>query len=296
MVSVKFMAINVFWWKPFGNFNDAKVSLYRYHQAWAYLAFKNRAFSNFGDALNKDIMEFLSGESVVWSPLDKADYISVGSVIDIAERSNFNGQILGCGVRDESIKLTRLGTSNIKAVRGYLSASIVNGDRSIACGDPGLLAREIYKPFKCLTGSKKPLLIPHFNVLNSVSGRNKVKAIEAEGWDIAFTNISAKSMAERIYNASFVASSSLHGIIFADSLGVPSQLVDFGLSTNREPIFKYNDYYSIFGIEASFSSVDEIIRQPLGQLIDQKEEHLDKVSQSIESTIEKLYLLNNYID
>lgn len=290
------MAKNVFWWKPFGNFSDAKVSLYRYHQAWTYLALKNRNFSNFGDALNKDVMEFLSGDSVLWSPLDKADYISVGSVIDIAEKSDFSGLILGCGVRDESIKLSRLNTSNIKAVRGYLSANIVNGDNSIAYGDPGLLAREIYNPSKHIHGGKKPLLIPHFNVLNSGDGRKKVKAIASEGWDVAFTNISAEAMAEKIYNASFVASSSLHGIIFADSFGIPSQLVDFGLSTNREPIFKYNDYYSVFGITASFAPVDQVVNRPLGQLIGQKEEDLEKISQNIDSIIEKLYSLRNYIN
>lgn len=288
------MTINVFWWKPFGNFSDAKVSAYRYHQAWAYLALLNRSVSNFGDVLNKDVIEELTGEKVKWAPLNQAELIAVGSVIDIAEQSDFQGKIIGCGVRDKGLRINRLGTDHILAVRGLFSSQIIRGDESLAVGDPGLLARELY-PVIHNRFDRRPLLIPHFNVVNSRTGRKIVRSAVRAGWNVAFPNISAAEMAREISSASFVASSSLHGIIFADSFGVPSQLIDFELSTNREPIFKYDDYYSIFGLPASFKKFSDIMNISLNQLISSKEEHLDIVSSRIDSVIEDIYSMGSLV-
>jgi pyruvyltransferase len=57
----------------------------------------------------------------------------------------------------------------------------------------------------------------------------------------------------RIANSELVVGSSLHGIVIAESFGVPARLVRPG----AEPLFKYEDYYTGTG-RSGFAPADSV--------------------------------------
>eukprot|EP01126_Amoeba_proteus_P038961 TRINITY_DN4086_c0_g1_i1.p1 TRINITY_DN4086_c0_g1~~TRINITY_DN4086_c0_g1_i1.p1 ORF type:complete len:396 (-),score=39.26 TRINITY_DN4086_c0_g1_i1:9-1073(-) len=81
-----------------------------------------------------------------------------------------------------------------------------------------------------------PLFVSHMSLkhrygsLKSVDGVPHISAFNP--WE---------SVVEAIASSSFVISNSLHGIIIAESLGIPARFVDQGL--RRDARFKFHDYY-----------------------------------------------------
>lgn len=106
----------------------------------------------------------------------------------------------------------------------------------IACpqiyGDPAMLLPLIYKP-GIEKSSKDALLISHFQDKGVLKKNN----LNINTMDMLTTNWNEKI--DLIASAKMVISSSLHGIILAESYGVPAILLDVG---NRD-LFKYYDYY-----------------------------------------------------
>ncbi len=66
-------------------------------------------------------------------------------------------------------------------------------------------------------------------------------------------------MIQEVAAADLVLASSLHALVVAHALGVPACFVSNGATD--EPVFKYRDYYSVFGLEPT--------RVRTGQPIDQ---------------------------
>ena len=58
------------------------------------------------------------------------------------------------------------------------------------------------------------------------------------------------SICEEVSRADLVLTSSLHGMVVADALDCPVQLVSFG--PTGEPPFKFSDYQTVYGLPADF--------------------------------------------
>lgn len=65
-------------------------------------------------------------------------------------------------------------------------------------------------------------------------------------------------MIGRIARARFVLSSSLHGVVIAHALGVPTQLVVNGTTSVREPMWKYHDYFESLGSAVNSLAFDRL--------------------------------------
>jgi len=200
---------------------------------------------NFGDYLSADLVGLFSGRNVVHAPVQNADMIAVGSVLGREKKAKRWGfsrtlHIWGTGSGDEVAEYS--GHHQYHAVRGLRTKAQIKGLKgSPVLGDPGLLAPWLINkpPKKIRVG-----VVPHFSHHNTPEIDALLKMIPGSRMINVFSPV--KQVLEEIASCDFVLSTSMHGLIVADSFGVPNQWIWLG----RDSIghFKFSDYYSSYGL------------------------------------------------
>ncbi|MDM7831748.1 polysaccharide pyruvyl transferase family protein [Cellulomonas edaphi] len=198
---------------------------------------------NFGDEVSAPLLERLTGRRVVWTPLERADVVAAGSVLQIAiaRRRASLPVIWGSGFIEPQT-YDSLDDLAPRAVRGTSTAAYFSEAvrANLQLGDPGLLAATLVDgPVR-----KRYSLgvIPHYTDashpwVGQIAKHSGVRVI-----DVAWT---PEEVAREISACDAVVSSSLHGLIFADALGVPNaRLVLHGKLAGGD--FKFDDYTSVF--------------------------------------------------
>lgn len=176
---------------------------------------------NFGDELGSIILKKL-GFNVHRVSFAKADVLLTGTVLDPAEIKNPNATVLGSGSGHTHESEHNF---NILAVRGKLTATNLKNDAIL--GDLGLLASRIWarEPLRYNVG-----VVRHY--------------IDHDEYPFADIVIDASEPAEdvikKISSCRVILSSSLHGLIVADSYGIPTMRIarDDVISGN----WKWMDY------------------------------------------------------
>lgn len=174
--------LNVYWWRP-----------------------RSKPY-NFGDELGALILKKI-GYKVKRVALAKADLITTGTIIDMAEVKNPSCTIWGSGVGwlhnvDAQFK--------VLALRGKISGQSLGVE--VPYGDPGLLVSRFYpkQPPKYNVG-----VVRHF--------------IDKNDYDWADIVIDATEDPETVINkissCRTICSSSLHGLIVAYSYGIPAMRI-----------------------------------------------------------------------
>ncbi len=199
---------------------------------------------NFGDALNPLLVEKLFDKKVTWSPLQEAQLTGAGSLLQWIEPIEYllssDLHIWGSGYMFD--KEPRIESHMVisHAVRGAHSVAFGGLPDSMVLGDPGICANLLLDglpPKKYAYG-----IIPHLWHVDDpiLTDPNVLKVIDVRQDPL--------EVISQIAECDFIFSSSLHGLIVADSLGIPNQWVKFG-----RPLFggdwKFNDYYSIYKTE-----------------------------------------------
>jgi glycosyltransferase involved in cell wall biosynthesis len=139
---------------------------------------------------------------------------------------------------------------NIHALRGKLSkarseAILGRTLDEIALGDPGLLIS------RAITVSKVKKkydvgVIPHYVDKNS-DLLNKIK-LQNKSYKIIDVQKNTHQICKEICECRMILSSAMHGLVAADSYGIPNRWIRFSddiLGGN----YKFHDYYSVFDIE-----------------------------------------------
>lgn len=193
---------------------------------------------NFGDALNPYLYEKITGRIPTWvSNTTHSKFLAIGSILNNARKDDI---IWGTGLANTNDKIFK--GLDIRAVRGPLTREVVlkhGFDCPTVYGDPALLLPRFYNP----TISKKYKLgiIPHVIDYNLFT-----KTLPSE-----YTVINLQDPIEAIVDAVLecdsVISSSLHGLILADSYNIPSKWVEFSNNVLGDGI-KFNDYFLSIGI------------------------------------------------
>lgn len=189
--------------------------------------------NNFGDRFNKDLISFFGYRLMHTPDYRKSKVVLTGSILHMY-KNDFNGFVLGSGFIKESYK--RLNNNwKIVAVRGPLSAKQCTNNEGLIYSDPGILASLIY-PEKV---EKKYMLgiVPHCVDVDLVKS-----LVLSEDVKIINVRQSPESVANEIKQCQNIASSSLHGLIFADAFGIPNIHLRFGdklIGGNH----KFEDYY-----------------------------------------------------
>lgn len=185
----------------------------------------NKKPYNFGDELGAIILTKL-GYNVRRVAMPKADVLLIGTILDIAEKENPNATVIGAGSGythepEHDFKLL--------AVRGKLTA--INLITDVPLGDLGLLASRIWtkEPTRYNIG-----VVRHY--------------VDQDDYPFADIIIDAtedpETVIKKISSCKVILSSSLHGLIVADSYGIPNMRIarDDVISGN----WKWMDYKTAF--------------------------------------------------
>lgn len=199
--------------------------------------------TNLGDLLSPVIYDYMlqQGGLTQASPAAKkkpTHLTALGSLL--GGRGDFDMTVWGSGLmRFSAVKqISRkkiYQTLDVRSVRGPVTAAALK-DCGIACpsvyGDPAVLMPFIYTPPK--TERKGTVLITHYLVPNEEYRKRE---------DITFLDIQTadyKGFIDTVASAEKVISSSLHGIILAETYGTPAVFLKEGMDA---VLLKFYDWY-----------------------------------------------------
>lgn len=220
---------------------------------------------NAGDAFNKPLVEKMSGALVMQSKVANAELLALGgSLANLQFSKEFKHRLLqriagstyakkplyvwGSGFlyEDNDAPFYRKNLV-FCALRGELSrrkvSKLIGKEIAVPLCDPGLLIGDVYT-----TSGKKQYsmgIISHY-----IERDNPYfEALHRQCPDSVLIDIrnTPDAVAEVISQCESIASSSLHGLVFADALGIPNiRLKVTGKIAGGD--FKFNDYYSSYGL------------------------------------------------
>lgn len=209
------MATKLFWWKDIDNCGD-------YFSYWL-------CSKLYGDIEYSEYPELISTGSI----LDRIDLINTGT------------KIWGSGFHNADDSVRFINKDNVYALRGKLSYNKLFSEdkpkREIALGDTGLLASKFFDSSNT-TKKYKIGIVCHFTDYKDMVSLygDKYRVINMKSTDVEVT-------LKEINECEFILSSSLHGIIFAHSFGIPAVHLENKPLYSRDN-FKFKDYYSVLNI------------------------------------------------
>ncbi len=200
--------INLHWWKMHGE------------------------LQNVGDYISTVVVDYVKGYYNLSNDVPKDNktkhLYAIGSIVDGGYQ---NATIWGSGLLRGSDKYIwrNLRRLDIRAVRGPKTRNVLinNGYKCPEIyGDPAILMPKIYQPVNIEKKQKFGLVYCcRYDDRNEMSISPLVRDY--------------KVFIDKIVQSERIISSSLHGIILAESYGVPAVLLDEG----NMNLFKYEDYY-----------------------------------------------------
>lgn len=202
---------------------------------------------NFGDELTPPLVERIIGKRVIWAAPDRCDLVGAGSVVQMILRKQGVNQprVWGSGFIRAAVDGEQPARLDLLAVRGRSTLGRVENlsGREIALGDPGILAPLLVEG----TVRKRYSLgvIPHYHDVSSpVVGWMRSLGSGVRVIDVGWT---PQEVAREIASCDAVISSSLHGLIFSDALGVPNAHIRLGDKV-KGGLYKFHDYYSAYPV------------------------------------------------
>lgn len=223
-----------------------------------FSAYWYRKELNFGDLITPALLKHF-GFTPVFTRPSKARMAGAGSILEHLPE-DFGGVILGSGFILEGSRM-HFPRATILALRGELSRQRVGAPREVILGDPGLLASGLVSQKQ----QKKFVLgfVPHYQEKGNPLFAEFLKRL---GASVSLIDPQQEALAvfSAIDQCEHILSSSLHGLIVADSLGIPNAWVAAeSLWGGR---FKFDDYYSAFDLKknpvtlAGQESLAELVR------------------------------------
>ena len=197
---------------------------------------------NFGDVVSQDLILNIFGFNTVWEPIETCDLIATGSIVEVAEQAKRKDPVYSWGsgfIRSES---NNKGLNHIKftAVRGKKSLSRI--DYNAPTGDPGILINAAYSLKKKRHSKKIGVIIHYADMKKPITKR----FCQDSRFEVITPLDSSKNVAEKISKCGLILSSSLHGLIFADSLSIPNAHIKISDDVTGGS-YKFIDYHSGVG-------------------------------------------------
>ncbi len=224
--------VSLFWWQSLGKKFDGPEG--------------DRKFKigNFGDIASRDLVDKLAPYKTRTAEVKERKMLAVGSVLHLAR----NGDVVwGSGFKGTKLALTEgVHDIDVRAVRGpktleVLRSHNIDVSKVTRFFDPGCLMPYLFKDEIADIRKKKSYvvrdvcIIPHYR--DDLLLHRKYPDLSSRMVSVDCTPM---DMIQNIIGAQRVISSSLHGIIFAEALGIPAQWLQ---ETGGEDDFKYFDYY-----------------------------------------------------
>ncbi len=215
---------------------------------------------NFGDVISRTVVEHASGRPVVWAAPEACDLFAIGSIMQFVRRTHMKPRedgskpwIWGTGCMGPLRKDFK-DNVNFALVRGPITASLMSITTDFF-GDPGLLIAEAMG--EEIAREDRIGIVPHFSQFSSEGLQQLCK--DEPVLKLIDVREDAAKVCREIASCRHVISSSLHGLIVADSFGVPNTWLN-PAGIHRSPRFKFYDYAA---------SVERPLPPPIG-LVDIK--------------------------
>lgn len=195
------------------------------------------SISNFGDRLTPLLIDKLCHIETEWDTVSHAKVVGIGSVLEHIPPL-WDGIIIGAGKLYPDSRLhLHTNTATILALRGPLSAAGVPGD--YALGDPGLLAPTLLEDHERERMIDLGVL-PHWSDTELADDpRFKSDKYSRVVIDPRDDPLEVVRMIARCHN---IVTSSLHGMIVADSLGIPVRFETTSQFKKDGGHYKLHDY------------------------------------------------------
>jgi Polysaccharide pyruvyl transferase len=198
--------------------------------------------TNVGDQINPWLISELFGSATILCTQEQEHVLAIGSLMGLANRRS---RIWGTGVLHPSAIAEDIVPDNVYAIRGKLSyeamraRGIVLGD--IPLGDPGFLIRKVAERWSQVQKKYRLGIAAHY-----VDRTNPWVQSLLTCPDVADLNVHAdpESFLATLAACEVVASSSLHGLIFAEALGVPNVWIELSDKVHGGG-FKFRDWFSL---------------------------------------------------
>jgi pyruvyltransferase len=202
---------------------------------------------NFGDKLTPLLLGKF-GVHCDWAAPERAKFFGAGSILEKVPE-NFRGTIWTTGFMHQTSRkdLTR---AQVIAVRGCLTRDRIeaNNIERVLLGDAGLLCDVLSQP-----AMKRFALgiIPHFTEQDDPLLK-QMQASDPENIQLIDICDEPERLLRATTECENIVSTSLHGLIIADSFGIPNRWAH--LSRRGETVLghgcKFRDYYSAFDLDA----------------------------------------------
>ncbi len=198
---------------------------------------------NAGDLANADLVSALTQARVIQAQdLSRRHLMAIGSVLSSARP---NSCIWGSGLMHPDFGLGSASVDNILAVRGKLTASALKNELSsladIPLGDPAILLPQLLGVWPQSVSSGPIGLCPHYTDRRHPTVQRLFADADVIDLDVHGADLS--DFLRKMASCSCVISSSLHGLVFAESLGIPNLWVQIGGDVSGDG-FKFRDWYS----------------------------------------------------
>jgi pyruvyltransferase len=181
---------------------------------------------NFGDLLTPLIVERVAGIPLEWVEREEAELFAVGSIAELIP-GDFEGVVLGTGCMfDDPVAFP---LAQVLALRGVFTARLAG----------------LQPPFLADLGLLAPDLLDRRRVPDAVTGTVRAGGDPRPpiGLELDPLDGDTVGMIERAARCGRIVSSSLHGIVLADALGIVNMWDPYPTA----PPFKFRDYASAYG-------------------------------------------------
>ncbi len=199
--------------------------------------------ANVGDRINLPLISALFGVQAVVAGQEDEHVLAIGSLL---QRANAYSRIWGTGLLHGSLPMAEFPAANVRALRGKLSYAALRRKgfalRDIPLGDPGFLVAEMPPGrYHYLPKAHRLGVVAHY----VDRGHPWLSQILA---DPAVVDLNVHDdpddFLQKLAACEAVASSSLHGLVFAEALGIPNVWLKLSDKVLGED-FKFHDWFSL---------------------------------------------------
>ncbi|WP_208294146.1 polysaccharide pyruvyl transferase family protein [Ilumatobacter fluminis] len=196
------------------------------------------------------LVERILIEERLAEPVGHRRLLTIGSILHFAQGGD---TVWGSGINGKYREIPAVPRLDVRAVRGPLTRDALvclGQDVPEVFGDPALLIGKYFPRSAYLRPNinrSRTAIVPNLHDWRHFSG--DPRAVNPR-WPV-------HRVLARIANSSLVVGSSLHGIIVAESFGIPAR----PMISRSEPRFKYEDYYLGTGraLPVLAASVDQAV-------------------------------------
>lgn len=252
--------IRTYWWRRAGLIHD---------------------WPNFGDELTPQITPEISNVECTWAHPKRSELIGAGSILEMVQAQGAPDglKVWGSGYILPPKRRRKFNNPDFDfyAVRGRLTLDRICPGRRVVLGDPGLLASRVYPRSPAVPG-RIGLVYHHEH-----KGDHVVRTLARGPVALIDPLRDPKQVVHDITTCEFVFSTSLHGLIVADSFGIPNAWV----SLKKKLVggrYKFEDYYSAFDQEPVQHSASVIGEEAVVHRLREEYRgvpHLDKIQDDL---------------